>query len=1031
MSRNASVDRVLVFLDVAGAASLWSRDPETMRRALDTFHRVVRDRAAAFDGGEATPLGAGLISVWSSAVRAVRFCMAVQEGLAAATWPAELLEQPEASVVHGPAGTPLMSGLRCRVGVHCGVPWERVGVDGERVLDGAAVRRAVRVARAAHGGQVLVTEPVFRQIDASTGGDLVVFHLGDRPLRGVPGSIDLFDVRSAATVGRSFPAPRTRDVERTNYRPERDAFVGRSSDLAALEELIDGGVRCVTLVGKGGSGRRRLLSSLLLRILPSWVERGGAWVIDAAGVRDLEHFLCEAATALDVDLSSHRSAQDAVQHLSRAFADRRDMLLVVQGLPAWTPEIRAVVTAWLRRLPRLRLLATADDRVGLDGEITYRIGPQGTPGTGLTLRDGGVRLFLRRVRESGRDVEANERPAVLRLVAAAEGSALAIELLAGRFGTQPASELEESLSAAKGATAIDRVLAVCLTDLPTWMRSALQRLAVIDGPFSLDAAHAVAELSDWAGAPSTRDAVEMMRERGFIGRSRSTDDAVIAEYDVHPAVRDFLRETSSELETASAIERYGRYAVAAAAPWVDEVPGAHGAEALSALSRYRGALVAAFAFGTERAGAQTGALDLAMEAVLALDALQSRQGLAEAHEARLDAVIEAAQTVSVKPRRLILALRARARARYLRSGIQGARDDLEQARAIGERTSDAEGEGIAVGTLGQLLAVRGQLGEAVEYLQRALKLLVSAQAPRETAAVRAALGSALTHSGEQPAALAHLAAAVRGFAAVGDRHNEALALTRLGTVQRRMGQLDAARNSLEQAVAAQRAEGNQRREAEAREQLAAVFAHRGDLEASMATFQSARALAHVVGDRRMTGRIGCRQGMVWLEQGDEDAAREAFYEALALGTDVGSSSVEALAHGGLGLLLHRNGSTRDGMEHFRQALERSRYRVEPRVETVLTAMMAVCQAELGDRDEAQRFSDRLLGCMSEADDRWIDAAGTMSMAWIDAELCNWDEPSEERFNTALLRFDGAEDVPLVVRALGEAAIRRYRAATFR
>ena len=165
--------------------------------------------------------------------------------------------------------------------------------------------------------------------------------------------------------------------------------------------------------------------------------------------------------------------------------------------------------------------------------------------------------------------------------------------------------------------------------------------------------------------------------------------------------------------------------------------------------------------------------------------------------------------------------------------------------------------------------------------------------------------------------------------------------------------------------------------------------------------------------------------------GDRIDLGPRLYEALALGTDVGSSSVEALAHGGLGLLLHRNGSTRDGMEHFRQALERSRYRVEPRVETVLTAMMAVCQAELGDRDEAQRFSDRLLGCMSEADDRWIDAAGTLSMAWIDAELCNWDEPSEERFNTALLRFDGAEDVPLVVRALGEAAIRRHRAATFR
>ena len=63
---------------------------------------------------------------------------------------------------------------------------------------------------------------------------------------------------------------------RHNLAPERDAFIGRSTELRALAHKLDGGARLLTVLGPGGTGKTRLVRRYGLAWLGDWVDAGCA-----------------------------------------------------------------------------------------------------------------------------------------------------------------------------------------------------------------------------------------------------------------------------------------------------------------------------------------------------------------------------------------------------------------------------------------------------------------------------------------------------------------------------------------------------------------------------------------------------------------------------------------------------------------------------------------------------------------------------------------------------------------------------------
>lgn len=155
-----SVLATLLFTDIVGsseqAASLGDR---AWRDLLQRHHTLVRRELARFRGEERDTAGDGFFATFDGPARAVRCAQAIVENIRSL-------------------------GLELRAGVHIG----ECELHDDK-LAGLAVSVAARVAAAADGNEVLVTQTV-KDLVAGTG--LEFEERGERDLKGVPGSWRLY-----------------------------------------------------------------------------------------------------------------------------------------------------------------------------------------------------------------------------------------------------------------------------------------------------------------------------------------------------------------------------------------------------------------------------------------------------------------------------------------------------------------------------------------------------------------------------------------------------------------------------------------------------------------------------------------------------------------------------------------------------------------------------------------------------------------------------------------------------------------------
>lgn len=201
----------LVFTDIEGSTTLWQNAYGAMRTALDLHDHTVRRALEEFGGYEVKTDGDAFMVAFSSAPQAIRWALAVQERLMTCDWPEPVLLEPEAATVFGDGRRPVLRGLRVRMGVHVGGTEARANpLTGRMDYFGPTVNRTARLAGAAHGGQILVTEEVAEEVRpllADLGGP-VLEALGQFELKGFEEPIQLFQVLPFSLVTRRFDRPR-------------------------------------------------------------------------------------------------------------------------------------------------------------------------------------------------------------------------------------------------------------------------------------------------------------------------------------------------------------------------------------------------------------------------------------------------------------------------------------------------------------------------------------------------------------------------------------------------------------------------------------------------------------------------------------------------------------------------------------------------------------------------------------------------------------------------------------------------------
>jgi predicted ATPase/class 3 adenylate cyclase len=470
-----------LFTDIEGSTGLLQALGDRYAAVHDEHAAIVRRAVAEGGGVEVSTHGDAFFVAFRSPVGAVRAAVAAQRGLAAHDWS---------------PGPP----VRVRMGLHTGEATlggdDYVGID---------VHRAARIAGAAHGGQVLLSDATRGLVQHALPQGASVHDLGVHRLRGIADPERLHELVIDGLAG-DFPPPRTLDARPNNLPLQLSSFVGREEEIAEVERLLER-TRLLTLTGPGGSGKSRLALRVAEELLTRY--RDGAWFVDLSPVIDPALVPAAMANALGVPEAADRPILEGVKDHLR----HRELLQVVDNFEQ-VAEAGPVIQELLTAAPKLRTVVTSRVVLSLRGEQEYPVPPLQVPDPERLRLDRStlgaveaVRLFIERAQAASPQFVLTEQnaPVVAEITARLDGLPLAIELAATRTKVlapeQILSRLERRLSTLTSGSpslperqrTLRAAIAWSYDLLDPAERRLFARLSVFSGGWTFEAAEAVCD----------------------------------------------------------------------------------------------------------------------------------------------------------------------------------------------------------------------------------------------------------------------------------------------------------------------------------------------------------------------------------------------------------------------------------------------------------------------------------------------------------------------------------------------------------
>jgi predicted ATPase/class 3 adenylate cyclase len=397
-----------LFTDIEGSTGLLQTLGDRYAAVQDEHAAILR-RAVSEDGGvEVSTHGDAFFVAFRSPAGAVRAAVAAQRGLAAHDWSSD-------------------PPVRVRMGVHTGE-----GTLGGDDYVGIDVHRAARIADAAHGGQVIVSDATRGLVQHALPSGASLRDLGVHHLRGIADPERLHELVIEG-LPADFPPPRTLDASPNNLPLQLTSFVGREEEITEVERLL-GQTRLLTLTGPGGSGKSRLALRVAADLLPQY--RDGSCFVDLSPVTDPALVPAAVANALGVPEAAGRPILDEVKDHLR----HRELLQVVDNFEQ-VAEAGPVIEELLTAAPKLRTMVTSRVVLSLRGEQEYAVPPLHVPDPERLPLDlfalsavEAVRLFCERAQATSPRFALTEQnaPVVAEITARLDGLPLAIELAATR-----------------------------------------------------------------------------------------------------------------------------------------------------------------------------------------------------------------------------------------------------------------------------------------------------------------------------------------------------------------------------------------------------------------------------------------------------------------------------------------------------------------------------------------------------------------------------------------------------------------------
>ena len=248
----------VLFADLKGSMELLAdRDPEEAGKILDPVLERMMEAVHRYEGTVNQVMGDGIMALFGAplahedhALRACYAALRMQESI-----------RRYSEETRRRSGTP----VSIRVGLNSGeVVVRSIGSDLRMDYSavGQATHLAARMEQAALPGSIVITPTTFLLVQ----GYVDVRPLGPMPVKGVNGTIEVFEITGAGPVRRRLQALATRALSR---------FVGRDDELErlarTLEQAAQGHGQLVAVVGEPGVGKSRLFFEFTHGHRASWL----------------------------------------------------------------------------------------------------------------------------------------------------------------------------------------------------------------------------------------------------------------------------------------------------------------------------------------------------------------------------------------------------------------------------------------------------------------------------------------------------------------------------------------------------------------------------------------------------------------------------------------------------------------------------------------------------------------------------------------------------------------------------------------
>ena len=565
--------RTFLFSDIEGSTRLLDElGSDAYKAVLERHAALLRAAFVAHGGREESTEGDSFFVVFDSAVEAVGAAVEAQRALAGETWPTGVE-------------------INVRMGIHAGEASSSAAG-----LVGIDVNRAARIAAAAHGGQIVVSDTVRGLVTPALGSGISLHGLGSHRLKDLREPQPLNQV-VAEGLRMEFPPLRSLDARPNNLPTQLTSFVGRERELAEAGALLAAN-RLVTMTGPGGTGKTRLSLQVAANAADDFMD--GIFFVALETVREPALVVSRLAAAIGIAETARRTATEVLLE----WIDAKRVLFVLDNFEQ-VLDAGPIVADLLRAAPNLKVLATSRAPLRVSGEQEYPVPGLPTPPdpSQLTALERAnlpeasrrvdvatlatyeaVRLFIARATavRPGFLVTSENAPAVAAICARLHGMPLAIELAAARIKLLSPDailiRLEHQL----------QLLAAGSRDLPerqqtlrgaiTWSydilepaeRKLLDRLSVFSGDIELEAAEAVCGPADEIGGDVV-DGVLALANQSLL---RATEDPTEPRFEMLETIREFAAEMLDADGDREAIEhRHGAWFSAFAAKAAAQLNG--------------------------------------------------------------------------------------------------------------------------------------------------------------------------------------------------------------------------------------------------------------------------------------------------------------------------------------------------------------------------------------------------------------------------------------------------------------------------